>query len=249
MMAFPSFRRNGQPPAETAASPDEVIRMRGIRKVYDTGTVRVEALCGVDLVVRQGEMAALVGPSGSGKSTLMNLIGCLDTPTEGSYLLRGETVEGLDRDRLADIRNRRIGFVFQSFNLLPHLTAFANVELPLLFGGVAARARRERVAELLDRVGLADRAGHRPTELSGGQMQRVAIARALAMRPDIVLADEPTGNLDTSSGGDIMGLFEELWRQGTTILVVTHDPALARRASRVVEIRDGRIVAGGEPAA
>ncbi len=246
-MAFPAFKRNGQPPA-AEADPDEIIRMRGIRKVYRTGTVEVEALRGVDLSVRRGEMTALIGPSGSGKSTLMNLIGCLDTPSGGSYRLTGEAVEGLDRDRLADIRNRRIGFVFQSFNLLPHITAFENVELPLLFGGVATTARRERVEELLERVGLADRAAHKPTELSGGQMQRVAIARALAMRPDIVLADEPTGNLDTSSGGDIMSLFEELWRQGTTLMVVTHDPALARRAGRVVEIRDGRVVEDG-PAA
>jgi len=245
-MAFPGFRRNGQQPADAEARPDDIIRMRGIRKVYDTGRVKVEALRGIDLVVRQGELTALVGPSGSGKSTLMNLVGCLDTATEGSYHLKGEAVQGLDRDRLADIRNRRIGFVFQSFNLLPHISAFENVELPLLFGGVATKARRSRVEELLERVDLSDRAGHKPTELSGGQMQRVAIARALAMNPDILLADEPTGNLDTTSGGDIMSLFEELWRQGTTILVVTHDPALARRAGRVVEIRDGRIEQGGD---
>jgi putative ABC transport system ATP-binding protein len=240
-MAFPAFWRNSHQTVDAAAHPDEIIRMRGIRKVYETGAVRVEALRDIDLVVLQGELTALVGPSGSGKSTLMNLVGCLDTPTEGTYLLKGEPVQGLDRDRLADIRNRRIGFVFQSFNLLPHISAFDNVELPLLFGGVAARERRRRVEELLARVDLADRAAHKPTELSGGQMQRVAIARALAMHPDILLADEPTGNLDTSSGGDIMSLFEELWQQGTTILVVTHDQALARRAGRVVEIRDGRI--------
>jgi putative ABC transport system ATP-binding protein len=220
-----------------------VIRMDGIRKVYDTGKVRVEALTGIDLRVARGELVALVGPSGSGKSTLMNLIGCLDTPTAGAYELQGERVAGLSREQLAGIRNRRVGFVFQNFNLLPQITAFENVEMPLLFGGVRRVERRRRVEELLTRVGLADRMEHRPTELSGGQMQRVAIARALAMEPDLLLADEPTGNLDSSSGTDIMSLFEELWRQGRTIVVITHDPALARRAARRIEMRDGRITA------
>lgn len=221
---------------------EPIIRMAGIRKVYDTGAVRVEALRGVDLAVAKGEFAAIVGPSGSGKSTLMNLLGCLDTPTEGQYWLGGEPVAELDPDELADIRNRRIGFVFQSFNLLPHLTAYQNVELPLLFGGVAASERRTRVEKLLAQVGLADRMRHRPAELSGGQTQRVAVARALAMEPDILLADEPTGNLDTRSGQDIFGLFLDLWRQGHTLVIITHDPALARRARRVVTIRDGQIV-------
>lgn len=221
---------------------EPIIRMTGIRKVYDTGAVRVEALRGVDLTVAKGEFAAIVGPSGSGKSTLMNLLGCLDTPTEGQYALGGEAVSELDSDELADIRNRRIGFVFQSFNLLPHLTAYQNVELPLLFGGVAASERRTRVEKLLERVGLADRMRHRPAELSGGQTQRVAVARALAMEPDILLADEPTGNLDTRSGQDIFGLFLDLWRQGHTLVIITHDPALARRARRVITIRDGLIV-------
>jgi len=220
-----------------------VIDMQGIRKTYRTGKVCIEALRGVDLEVEPGELVAIVGPSGSGKSTLMNLIGCLDTPTEGHYALSGEAVSGLRRERLAEIRNRRVGFVFQNFNLLPQISAFENVEMPLLFGGVSHRERRERVERLLERVGLADRMQHRPTELSGGQMQRVAIARALAMNPDIVLADEPTGNLDTSSGGDIMNLFAELWQQGRTILVITHDPALARRAGRRIEIRDGLVTA------
>ena len=170
----------------------------------------------------------------------MNLIGCLDTPSEGRYRLGGEDVSKFTRDELADVRNRRVGFVFQGFNLLPQISAFENVELPLLFGGVAPKKRRERVEELLARVGLADRMDHKPTELSGGQMQRVAIARALAMKPDVVLADEPTGNLDTSAGGDIMGLFTDLWQQGSTLVVITHDMTLARRAGRVVEIRDGR---------
>jgi putative ABC transport system ATP-binding protein len=226
----------------TPTANSVVIRMEEIRKVYKTGKIRVEALKGIDLEVKDGEFLALVGPSGSGKSTLMNLIGCLDTPSSGIYELKGERVMGLKRERLAEIRNRRVGFVFQNFNLLTNVTAYENVEMPLLFGNVPKRRRRERVEELLERVGLSDRMDHKPTELSGGQMQRVAVARALAMDPDIVLADEPTGNLDTSSGGDIMSLFEELWRQGRTMLVITHDKALARRSPRQVEIRDGVIV-------
>jgi len=227
-----------QPRVQTA----NVISMSGIRKVYDTGKVRVEALKSVDLRIGAGEFVAIVGPSGSGKSTLMNLVGCLDTPTAGTYLLRDKEVAGLDKNELAKIRNERVGFVFQNFNLLPQITAFENVEMPLMFGGVPRKERKDRVHALLEKVGLADRMEHKPTELSGGQMQRVAVARALAMNPDIVLADEPTGNLDTSSGGDVMSLFEELWRQGRTMIVITHDAALARRAGRIVEIRDGAIV-------
>jgi putative ABC transport system ATP-binding protein len=227
----------------------EIIRMQAIRKTYDTGKIKVEALKGIDLEIRRGEFAAIVGPSGSGKSTLMNLIGCLDTPTGGDYFLAGEPVAGLTRDALADVRNRRVGFVFQSFNLLPQISAVENVEMPMLFGGVSPRERRRRAEELLARVGLGDRGEHRPTELSGGQMQRVAIARALAMEPDILLADEPTGNLDTSSGTDIMSLFSELWKQGRTLVVITHDMSLARRTGRIVEMRDGRVVADGAVAA
>ena len=219
-----------------------IIRMSGIRKVYDTGKVKVEALMGVDLDVHAGEFVAIVGPSGSGKSTLMNLIGCLDTPTEGEYEIGGDNVAGVTRDQLAEIRNRRVGFVFQNFNLLPHISAQENVELPMLFGGLKPQERARRATELLTRVGLGDRIDHKPTELSGGQMQRVAIARALAMDPDIILADEPTGNLDTSSGTDVMGLFQELWKSGRTLVIITHDPALAKRASRIVEIRDVRII-------
>jgi putative ABC transport system ATP-binding protein len=218
-----------------------IIQMSDIRKVYDTGKVKVEALKGIDLEVFAGEMVAIVGPSGSGKSTLMNLLGCLDTPTDGTYELGGENVGGVTRDQLAEIRNRRVGFVFQNFNLLPHITALENVELPMLFGGVVPKERRERATELLTRVGLGDRIDHKPTELSGGQMQRVAIARALAMNPDIILADEPTGNLDTTSGTDIMSIFTDLWKSGRTLIIITHDPALAKRANRIVEIRDGRI--------
>jgi putative ABC transport system ATP-binding protein len=219
-----------------------IIRMSEIRKVYDTGKVTVEALKGINLDIEKGEMVAIVGPSGSGKSTLMNLIGCLDTPTSGQYSLGGQNVFGVTRDQLAEIRNRRVGFVFQNFNLLPHISALENVEMPMLFGGVPVRERHQRANEVLSRVGLGDRVDHKPTELSGGQMQRVAIARALAMNPDIVLADEPTGNLDSTAGGDIMSLFTDLWQQGRTMIIITHDPALARRASRVVEIHDGRIV-------
>ncbi|MDQ6892386.1 MAG: ABC transporter ATP-binding protein [Acidobacteriota bacterium] len=226
-----------------------MIEMQAIRKIYDTGKVKVEALKGIDLVVSAGEFVAIVGPSGSGKSTLMNLIGCLDTPTDGRYRLGGEDVAKLDRDQLADVRNRRVGFVFQGFNLLPQISAFENVEMPLVFGGVAVKERHDRVAELLGRVGLTDRMDHKPTELSGGQMQRVAIARALAMRPDVVLADEPTGNLDTSAGGDIMELFSDLWKQGRTLVVITHDMTLARRAGRIVEVRDGRIISDTAAAA
>ena len=226
-----------------------IINMQDIRKVYDTGKVKVEALKGIDLGIEAGEMVAIVGPSGSGKSTLMNLLGCLDTPTSGIYELGGQAVSGVTRDQLAEIRNRRVGFVFQNFNLLPHISAQENVELPMLFGGMKPAERHERAKELLTLVGLGERLDHKPTELSGGQMQRVAIARALAMNPDIVLADEPTGNLDSTSGTDIMSIFTDLWKQGRTLVIITHDSALARRASRMVEIRDGRITADHSAAA
>ena len=231
-------RKNGR----QAADDGVVIRMAGIRKVYDTGKVKVEALRGIDLIVRRGEFVAVVGPSGSGKSTLMNLVGCLDTPTEGDYELCGQPIASLSRDGLADARNRRVGFVFQSFNLLPQISAYENVEMPLLFKGSGARERRERVEWLFEQVGLADRMHHKPTELSGGQMQRVAIARALACQPDLLLADEPTGNLDSTSGRDILHVFEELWEGGHTLLVITHDPAIAQRAPRTVTMQDGLIV-------
>jgi putative ABC transport system ATP-binding protein len=242
-LAERSLERNDALPVQgqVDAGRGDIILMKQIRKVYDTGKVKVEALKGIDLSIGKGEFVAIVGPSGSGKSTLMNLIGCLDTATSGVYELAGENVAGVTRDQLADIRNRRVGFVFQSFNLLPHITAGENVELPMLFGGVSVRERHRRAKELLERVGLGDRVGHKPTELSGGQMQRVAIARALAMEPDIVLADEPTGNLDSSAGGDIMSIFTDLWKSGRTLVIITHDPALARRASRVIEVHDGLI--------
>jgi putative ABC transport system ATP-binding protein len=226
----------------TVDTKPAIIDMRDLRKIYDTGVVKVEALKGIDLKVEAGEFVAIVGPSGSGKSTLLNIVGCLDTPSGGSYRLDGEEVAELDVDELADIRNRKVGFVFQSFNLLPQITAYENVELPLLFHGDGARERKARVELLFEQVGLADRMHHRPTELSGGQMQRVAIARALACEPALVLADEPTGNLDTSSGKDIMSLFEDLAARGHTLVLITHDNALANRTRRIVRIQDGRIV-------
>jgi putative ABC transport system ATP-binding protein len=219
-----------------------MISMRKIRKVYSMGNVELEALKGIDLDIGRNEYVAVVGPSGSGKSTLMNIVGCLDTPSSGEYVLSGERVLGLDRNRLAEIRNRHVGFVFQNFNLLPYASALENVELPLLFAGVRNGERRRRAAAILERVGLADRMEHKPTELSGGQMQRVAIARALVNEPAIVLADEPTGNLDSSSGTGIVGLFRELHDAGQTIVMITHDQAVARQASRVIQIRDGQIV-------
>jgi putative ABC transport system ATP-binding protein len=228
-----------------------MIQMTAIRKVYSTGRMEVAALKGVDLTIGNNEYVSIVGPSGSGKSTLMNLIGCLDTPSSGTYMLSGENVAGLDRNQLAEVRNKRIGFVFQSFNLLPYATALENVALPLLFAGIADRKRNERAKEMLERVGLGDRMDHKPTELSGGQMQRVAIARALANNPAIILADEPTGNLDSASGHAIADLFGELHAAGQTIVMITHDNGLAKIASRSVHIRDGEIVddTGSEAAA
>jgi putative ABC transport system ATP-binding protein len=219
-----------------------MISMQGIRKVYSMGRMTVEALRGIDLEIAANEYVAVVGPSGSGKSTLMNILGCLDTPTSGEYVLSGERVGKLDRNQLAEIRNKRIGFVFQNFNLLPYASALENVELPLLFGGVGTRERHERAAAMLARVGLEDRMEHKPTELSGGQMQRVAIARALVNDPAIILADEPTGNLDSASGQAIVTLFRELHAAGQTIVLITHDSGVATLASRVVRMQDGAIV-------
>jgi len=221
-----------------------MIDMRQIRKTYSTGRIEVEALRGVDLVIDAKEFVSIMGPSGSGKSTLMNLMGCLDTPSSGEYHLDGQKVESLGPNELAEIRNKKVGFVFQNFNLLPYATAFENVEMPLIFGGVATRRRKDRAMELLTRVGLADRADHKPTELSGGEMQRVAIARALANRPRLILADEPTGNLDSASGAEIIKLFEELGRQGHTIVVITHDKEIARRTHRIIKLKDGMVVDG-----
>jgi putative ABC transport system ATP-binding protein len=221
-----------------------MIDMRGIRKVYSMGKVELEALRGIDLQIGENEFISIMGPSGSGKSTLMNLMGCLDTPTSGEYFLEGQKVESLSPNELAEIRNKKVGFVFQNFNLLPYATAFENVEVPLIFGGVPTRKRRKRTMELLDRVGLGERADHKPPELSGGEMQRVAIARALANQPRLILADEPTGNLDTGSGKEIIDLFDELGKQGHTIVVITHDHGIAKRTHRIVKLRDGLVVDG-----
>jgi putative ABC transport system ATP-binding protein len=221
-----------------------MIDMRRIRKVYSTGRIEVEALKEIDLVIGEKEFVSVMGPSGSGKSTLMNLMGCLDTPSSGEYFLDGQKVESLSPNELAEIRNKKVGFVFQNFNLLPYATAFENVEVPLIFGGVASRKRKKTAMEFLDRVGLGDRADHKPAELSGGEMQRVAIARALVNRPRLILADEPTGNLDTASGQEIINLFEELGKQGHTVVVITHDHGIAERTHRIIKLRDGMIVDG-----
>ena len=218
-----------------------VIRTEALAKVYQMGTEEVHALRGVDLEIRKGEYVAIMGPSGSGKSTLMNLIGCLDSPSSGRYWLAGRLVSELDDDELAYIRNKEIGFVFQTFNLLPRATALHNVELPLIYNGTSAEERIERAKQALERVDLGPRMNHKPNELSGGQRQRVAIARALVNNPSIVLADEPTGNLDSKTGEEIMNLFENLHGQGNTIILVTHEMDIAQHAHRVIFIRDGKI--------
>jgi len=218
-----------------------VIKTEELAKVYEMGAEQVHALRGVNLEIRKGEYVAIMGPSGSGKSTLMNLIGCLDSPTSGRYWLAGRLVSDLDDDELAYIRNKEIGFVFQTFNLLPRATALHNVELPLIYNGTPAEERVEKAKLALSRVDLTDRMSHKPNELSGGQRQRVAIARALVNSPSIVLADEPTGNLDSRTGEEIMGLFENLHAQGNTIILVTHENDIARHAHRIIHIRDGKI--------
>ena len=225
---------------ETKEAPS-TIRLRGIRKLYQIGGETLAALDGIDLDIRRGEFAALMGPSGSGKSTLMNILGCLDRPSSGSYRLDGVEVGGLSDDALAATRNKKIGFVFQNFNLLPRISALENVALPLVYAGIRKRERVQRAAEMLAAVGLSDRGQHLPSELSGGQRQRVAIARALVNDPHIIMADEPTGNLDTKSTKEIMDIFETMHEKGHTIILVTHEPEIALRASRQLLVRDGKI--------
>jgi len=222
----------------------DIIKTENLIKDYNLGKVQVRALNGVSINISQGEFVAIMGPSGSGKSTLMHIIGCLDRPTEGAYYLDGILVSELPKSALAAIRNQKIGFVFQSFNLLPHLNILKNVELPLMYGGLTSRKRTLRAREILDSVGLSDRLRHKPTELSGGQRQRVAIARAIVNKPSILLADEPTGNLDSQAGGDILQIFKQLHKAGNTVIMVTHDHAVAERADRVIKIMDGKVFDG-----
>jgi putative ABC transport system ATP-binding protein len=220
---------------------EEIIRIEGLTKHYRIGDEVIKALNGVDLSIRKNEYVALMGPSGSGKSTIMNIIGCLDTPTSGSYFLNGPDVAQLSDNELAEIRNKEIGFVFQTFNLLPRYSALDNVALPLVYAGVPKEERQERAKQALISVGLGDRLHHKPNELSGGQRQRVAVARALVNRPSIILADEPTGNLDTKTSHEIMGLFDDIHAAGNTIVIVTHEEDIARMARRIVRMRDGKV--------
>lgn len=226
---------------------EPLLRLRDVRKTYASSAVSVEALRGIDLEVGTGEYLAIMGPSGSGKSTLMHIIGCLDVPTSGSYMLGGVEVSSMSEQELAVVRNERIGFVFQQFNLLPSMTALRNVELPLVYAGVGRAERRERALEALSRVGLADRVHHQPGELSGGQQQRVSVARALVTNPALVLADEPTGNLDSESTNDVLNLFDELHSAGRTIVLITHEADVALRAARTVRIIDGLLLDEGVP--
>lgn len=221
-----------------------MLNMRGIHKVYKTGDVEFKALKGIDVNVENNEYVSIMGPSGSGKSTLMNIMGCLDVPTEGEYILDSSPVKDLNSNQLAEIRNKKVGFVFQAFNLLSYATAAENVEIPLLFAGVKGKARRERVVEVLSAVGLANKLDNRPTEMSGGEMQRTAIARALANKPNLILADEPTGNLDSKSGGEIIKLFDKLHEEGHTIVIITHDQSIGKHTERIIKLKDGQIYNG-----
>lgn len=222
----------------------EIIKTENLKKSYNMGKISVHALQGVDISINKGEFVAIIGPSGSGKSTLMHILGCLDSPSGGNYSLDGINVENLKKNKLAKIRNSKIGFVFQTFNLLPHINILKNVEMPLLYGGFNSAAREKQATKILNSVGLGDRLKHKPSELSGGQRQRVAIARAIVNNPSIILADEPTGNLDTTSGSDIMSIFSDLHKQGNTVIVVTHDPKIAEQADRTIVIVDGKIKDG-----
>ena len=220
---------------------DALIEIRDMYKIYNPGENEVYALDGISLTIEEGEFAAVIGHSGSGKSTLMNMMGCLDTPTEGTYCLNGRDVSRLTDDELSDIRNQEIGFIFQGFNLIANLDALANVELPLIYRGIDKRTRRELAVSSLEMVGLGERIHHKPAQMSGGQQQRVAVARAIAARPPVILADEPTGNLDTRATGEILGILKELHQAGKTVVIITHDPEIAAQAERVIRIKDGRI--------
>jgi putative ABC transport system ATP-binding protein len=242
---FENWQAAEPAPPTAAAVGKALIQLENVTKTYDTGENAVQALRGINVTIDRGEFLSIIGPSGSGKSTLMHILGCLDSPSEGRYWLDGEDVATMSGKALARIRNQKLGFVFQTFNLLPRATIWKNVELPLLYAGIDSDERRQRALEALDRVGLKDRAKHRPNQLSGGQRQRVAIARALVNTPSLILADEPTGNLDQKTGGDIIRLFEEVAAGGQTIILVTHDPAIAARTQRRVKIVDG-LIAGDE---
>ena len=234
-------RADARSAARADAVTSSLIRLEGVTKTYDAGELAVQALRGVDLTVEKGQMVAIIGPSGSGKSTLMHILGCLDAPTAGSHWLDGQDVAAMSSFQLASVRNRKIGFVFQTFNLLPKASLLRNVELPMLYGGISSAERKERAQAALQKMGLGDRAKHRPSELSGGQRQRAAIARALVMNPSLILADEPTGNLDSKTGFEILDLFREMHARGETIVIVTHDPRIAELCQRVVRIVDGAI--------
>ena len=243
---YETWQHSEPAPPAAAAVNKALIELERVLKTYDSGENAVQALRGIDLRIEAGEFVSIIGPSGSGKSTLMHILGCLDSPSEGRYWLDGEDVASMSGKQLARIRNRKLGFVFQTFNLLPRATIWKNVELPLLYAGIDSDERKERALKALERVGLANRAKHRPGELSGGQRQRVAIARALVNAPSLILADEPTGNLDQKTGGDIIRLFEEVAAGGQTVILVTHDPGIAARTHRRVRIVDGLITDGEE---
>jgi putative ABC transport system ATP-binding protein len=238
--------RASRPPAPQDGSPPErqrdVIVVRRVIKTYTLGAIEVHALQGVSMAIERGDFVAIMGASGSGKSTLMNIIGCLDLPTHGRYLLDGVDVRGMSEDELADVRNRKIGFVFQSFNLIPRTTALANVELPMVYAGMGKKRRRERAKGALERVGLGDRTNHLPSELSGGQQQRVAVARAIATNPAIILADEPTGNLDSMATREVMDVFSQLNAEGRTVVLITHEDEVAAHAKRIIRLRDGEVI-------
>jgi putative ABC transport system ATP-binding protein len=238
---MPFAQRAATTDAPVATATSSLISLSGVTKTYDAGELAVQALQGIDLAIERGQMVAIIGPSGSGKSTLMHILGCLDGPSTGSYVLDGQDVSSLSSFQLAAVRNRKIGFVFQTFNLLPKASLLRNVELPMLYAGIGSRERKERATAALVRVGLGERAKHKPSELSGGQRQRAAIARAIVMEPSLILADEPTGNLDSKTGVEVLRIFHDMHERGETIVIVTHDPRIAEQCERVVQIVDGKI--------